>query len=200
MWAIVTMCGANSAYEQLNNGDDIFTGIHLPEDIDRATLVNRIMLRCGEFSVMHTDIDFMHFQILNFFEVHYRTFEKWVTALNIEYNPLENYDRYEEYEGSGTSESDTSTSGSGSGSDTLTKAATNSSSYEPYDKHTTSESSSSSGGTDVEYGDEHTSHIHGNIGVTTSQQMLQSELEIAKFNIYTTIADLFADEFCIMVY
>ena len=122
------------------------------------------------------------------------------TPGNIEYNPLENYDRYEEYEGSGTSESDTSTSGSGSGSDTLTKAAANSSSYEPYDKHTTSESSSSSGGTDVEYGDEHTSHIHGNIGVTTSQQMLESELEIAKFNIYTTIADLFADEFCIMVY
>ena len=42
--------------------------------------------------------------------------------------------------------------------------------------------------------------LHGNIGVTTSQQMLQSELDIAKWNIYEQITDLFLNEFCIMVY
>ena len=41
---------------------------------------------------------------------------------------------------------------------------------------------------------------HGNIGVTTSQQMLQSELDIARWNIYEQITDLFLSEFCIMVY
>ena len=40
----------------------------------------------------------------------------------------------------------------------------------------------------------------GNIGVTTSQQMLQSELDIATWNLYEHIADLFVTEFCIMVY
>ena len=44
------------------------------------------------------------------------------------------------------------------------------------------------------------SRTHGNIGVTTSQQMLQSELDIAKWNIYEQITDLFISEFCIMVY
>ena len=40
----------------------------------------------------------------------------------------------------------------------------------------------------------------GNIGVTTSQQMLQSEFDIARWNMYEHIADLFCQEFCIMVY
>lgn len=34
----------------------------------------------------------------------------------------------------------------------------------------------------------HTSHMYGNIGVTTSQQMLQSEREVAYFNFVSTVA------------
>lgn len=44
------------------------------------------------------------------------------------------------------------------------------------------------------------SHIHGNIGVTTSQQMIQAELELRKFDIYTDIARRFEKEFLIQVY
>ena len=48
--------------------------------------------------------------------------------------------------------------------------------------------------------DKHTGRIHGNIGVTTSQQMLQSELDIARFNIIQEITNLFMTELCICVY
>lgn len=40
-----------------------------------------------------------------------------------------------------------------------------------------------------------TSHIHGNIGITSSQSMLTQELDVRKFNIYDYIADLYAGEF-----
>lgn len=40
----------------------------------------------------------------------------------------------------------------------------------------------------------------GNIGVTTSQQMLREELEIAEVNIYHRITDSFKRRFCVMVY
>lgn len=43
-------------------------------------------------------------------------------------------------------------------------------------------------------------HMYGNIGVTTSQQMLEAELNIRKWNIYEKIADMFISEFCIMIY
>ena len=43
-------------------------------------------------------------------------------------------------------------------------------------------------------------HIHGNVGVTTSQQMLQSELDLALWNLYENIVNLFKAEYCIMTY
>ena len=47
----------------------------------------------------------------------------------------------------------------------------------------------------------HTSRIHGNIGVTTSQQMLEQELEVApKLNITNYIVDSFKKRFCLLVY
>ena len=47
----------------------------------------------------------------------------------------------------------------------------------------------------------HTSRIHGNIGVTTSQQMLEQELEVApKLNIMNVIIESFKNRFCLLVY
>lgn len=47
---------------------------------------------------------------------------------------------------------------------------------------------------------DHTSEIWGNIGVTTSQKMLQEELEIRKWNLYDFMSDKFVDECCVRVY
>lgn len=45
-----------------------------------------------------------------------------------------------------------------------------------------------------------TSHIHGNIGVTTNQQMIQSELELRLMDIIGIIVNEIVDNFCIKVY
>lgn len=47
--------------------------------------------------------------------------------------------------------------------------------------------------------DEH-ARMHGNIGVTTTQQMLQAEREVVNYNWYEVIARMFADEFLILVW
>lgn len=47
---------------------------------------------------------------------------------------------------------------------------------------------------------EHTLHAHGNIGVTTTQQMIQQEREVDMFNIYDIIINDFKNRFCILVY
>lgn len=44
------------------------------------------------------------------------------------------------------------------------------------------------------------SHIHGNIGVTTTQQMLQSERELVKFNLWDYIADKFTQDLMLRVF
>ena len=47
----------------------------------------------------------------------------------------------------------------------------------------------------------HESRIHGNIGVTTSQQMLEQEIAVApKLNVINYMIESFKNRFCIMVY
>lgn len=48
--------------------------------------------------------------------------------------------------------------------------------------------------------DTHTSHGYGNIGVTAAQTLFMKETEVAAWNMYEHIADLFASEFCLMIY
>ena len=42
--------------------------------------------------------------------------------------------------------------------------------------------------------------IHGNIGVTSTQQMMEQEYNIRKFNLYTYIANCFADNMCLGIW
>lgn len=43
-------------------------------------------------------------------------------------------------------------------------------------------------------------HAHGNIGVTTTQQLIKEQREIERFNLYDYILDSFKMRFCILVY
>lgn len=47
---------------------------------------------------------------------------------------------------------------------------------------------------------EHTLRAHGNIGVTTTQEMIRQEREIDLFNVYDIIIEDFKMRFCILVY
>lgn len=120
-----------------------------------------------------------------------------IAAMNAVYNPIHNYDRAETYtdEESGSSGTDNSISGSQESK----VAAFNSSTYEPQQQQT----SSTEGESDTTYGREleHTAHVSGNIGVTTSQQMVEAELDLSKkLDIYRFIVEDFKQEFCLMVY
>lgn len=59
--------------------------------------------------------------------------------------------------------------------------------------------------TQTDYGKQRTetenTHIHGNIGVTTSQQMIESEMSLrAKYDIYKIISREFEREFLVQIY
>lgn len=193
--ATLTLIGL---YNEDNTIFDLFT---VPADLDKETLINNILLRSGEFEVLYPDPEFMKFSIGNFAKAWQPTFERWVNALALEYNPLENYDRKEDW--TDTRNGQTSGTTSGTTSNTLTNKV---SAYDAGDALTTrgqdanygADSSSSSG--ESHEGARHDGRIHGNIGVTTSQQMLQSELDLGYWNVYEKITDLFLTHFVIPVY
>lgn len=197
------------AYQFFNNAnDDLFKYISLPEGLEKDTLTSNILLKGGEFEVQNADPFFIQSAIQIWNSVYYDTFDRWVKALAIDYAPLENYDRIEHW----TDNVDTEGTGSSSSTGTLdsttntetTKSAYDSSSYQPYDNVRTTNDTDTTDRTNTtmtnDSDSEHNGRIHGNIGVTTSQQMLEQELDIGYWNIYERITDLFLREFIIPVY
>lgn len=227
--AKITLIGVEN---YLNPDRSVFDSMILPEGIDKDVLIGSIILRCQEFELLYSDPDFLIPAIGVWSRKNYRTFDKWVKALDVEYDPLYNYDRTEEYTDTHTGSSNRTGSfnSTGSGSNTLTNNLTDTNadtlthSEKAYNDTnyvgTTQDQSNGSitrtgtasnalsntnQGSDSDqssdsYTNVHKARIFGNIGVTTSQQMLQSELDIARWNLYEHIADLFCNEFCIMVY
>ena len=216
--AKITLIGMNNYMESMN--DDLFKYLTLPAGINKQTLVNNILLRGGEFESLYGDPYFLQNMIGVWSEKWQRTFTKWMQALSINYDPLYNYDRHEIYkdirsenENSTRSENattiDTSTS-SGSGTTQNDVSAYDSATYSPHDQSTSSSSgtndstatSNASGTNNRTLGEtvSHDAHLYGNIGVTTSQQMLKDELEVNEWNVYEHITDLFLNEFSIYVY
>ena len=229
--AKLTMIGLNQYLLQMKD-QTLFDLLELPEGIDKETVVDNILLEGGEFEVLYADPEFMRNAIGMWGRKHYYTFDKWIKAQALEYNPLENYDRQEDWTDTGNrGESSQARRDSGNtrtfdnqDKRTLdtevttenTVSAYDSSSYQPSDKAETTNSGTdtvdysgtikdefgegSSGQTTENKKDIHTGRTHGNIGVTTSQQMLQSEYEVARFNIVEQITDIFILEFTIPVY
>ena len=299
------------------------------QSYDKETLLARIVMTGGRFEPLYSDPEYFRFMSAKWWNSYRRTFQKWFDAFDLEYNPLENYDRMEQWhedttdgssestefgtetvldhDGSysksgndkvvedddyetqesgttktvtdqdgtdqesgttGTVTSDDSTlrapgsSGSNSSTTTNSVSAYDSSTYQPHDQSVTTTNRSEDTERDInqtvthgkkntttndvdetithgkkvtgkddktttrtysetgsDYDDDtttvegtsatdrsadrdfdHEGRVHGNIGVTTSQQMLQSELEIQKWNIYQHIADLFCKDMLITVY
>lgn len=204
--AKMTLIGMNIFF--LNMQDDLFKNLSLPEDLTKQTLTDNILLRGGEFEVLYANPSAMQSMIGIWSNKMQDTFNRWVNALSIEYAPLENYDRFENWndhtEGTGSSDSTGSVSTTTSDTSELTKSAYNESGYSPYEKTTNSGTlgSSTTDGTDTEMSNDsaHVGRIHGNIGVTTSQQMLEAELNLGYWNVYEKITELFLQEFTIPVY
>ena len=181
--------------------DDLFTNLSLPTGIDSSILIDNILNRSAEFEVMYGDIDYNKYMIGAWSRKWMPTMQRWVDALAIEYAPLENYDRKEDWTDTRNGHTSGETSGRTNSTNTNKVSA-----YDAGDALTTkdantlvgADSSSSSG--ESHEGAKHDGRIHGNIGVTTSQQMLLAELDLGYWNIYEKITDLFLTEFTIPVY
>ncbi len=195
--ATMTLIGM---YNFLNYQEiDLFQKLTLPDDVDKEVCIQNILMQCDDKELLYPDSAFMINAIGMWSKKWQRTFQKWVDVLGLEYNPLENYDRQEAWSDS----TSTSESNSASASDSATNSnfgdtsAFNVSTYSPESKaEGSSHASSSSQANSSQFEQSgHSGRIHGNIGVTTSQQMLLAELDVDRFNIYEEIALIFMREF-----
>ena len=130
---------------------------------------------------------------------------KWTRmqkAMELSYNPIENYDRMEEVNSKRTPDLTNTYTDKNSSANTVQnfKNGYNSTSQVLSDKSvsgTDIETTNKSTGNETYHSD---ARIHGNVGVTTSQQMLKSELDISDFLVANVIVEDFKNKFCIVCY
>lgn len=216
-----------------NYDSTLFDGLTLPADYDKQTFIDSLLLEHGEKCVLYADPAFMKFSIGAWGRKWSLELERIAQALKAEYDPIYNYDRFEEYI---DSEGRKYTSQVNAGHKATDKpnyntvrdtndgatvehtiSADNSSSYSPDWKETQNggKTTETTSGTMQDLAETsnsktkdeetknltHKAHLYGNVGVTTSAQMVTEVVQQRfRYNLYGTAARLFANELLIGIY
>lgn len=160
--------------------NSLFNGLQLPETLNKDAVIHEILLQCAELELVYPDIDIMKLAITTWSIANQYTWQKLYDTMNVEYNPIWNVDA--------TVTIDRDTTGTGNATDAV--KGFNSDTWADSDKTDTQSAAS----------EDITERRTGNIGVTTTQQMLEAERKIAEFNIISYIAQSFKQRFCLLIY
>ena len=210
----------------------LFDELELPGSMNKDVLIDNILYEAAPLEAYYPDPNFMKFMIGRWSFMNQSVWQKLYDTTVLEYNPIFNYDRTEEWSENeqmldkrtltGT-EMETSTDNSsgeirssGTVQSELNVSGYNESSYVPREQtiETPNTLTSNTSETDrivsIDKNDTEnmdrkrdnirTGRAFGNIGVTTTQQMIQQEREAALFNMYKVITDSFIERFCLMIY
>ena len=247
-----------------NYNNEIFDLMVIPQAVNRDTLITNILTECSDFSLLYPDYDFMKTLIGRWSTIEAGVWDAMLRSTQLEYNPIENYDRYEDVQrqtteardsarnktgdslkngnarssaqsnadSQGLSSANKSSTNTENGTITSGQTAFNSNTIKDTTQQQTDgsnsttdtentvnqgreESAGSSESTTIQQDsareDETTqdrqqgteivsTRVHGNIGVTTAQQMIAGFREISEFNIYDYITNSFKNRFCVQVY
>lgn len=188
-----------------NFDPSIFDGVEFPSNISVQDFIDSLLMQCGELPVLYSSPPLLKSLIRAWSNVSQYTWNRLATTLTAEYNPIENYDRMEEWQDSSINNShytnSTNNTSNGStkeqvyGYNNLNTPADNSASTSASTSADTSDGSGNTTSTGSRKG-----RAHGNIGVTTTQEMLESERRVAMFNFYDAVIKDFQKRFLIWVY
>lgn len=186
-----------------NYDNSIFDLFVVPDGMNKELIINNILLECAEMEIIYPESDIMKNAIGLWSNKQLESWTRMYKAMQLEYDPIYNYDRFEEWLDSNeaTTHSNSNSTLNRKGSNKHQVNAFNSgitdSNIDTIDNTDTDNTNTNSENTNI---GAHSGHLYGNIGVTTSQQMLQSEIDISKFIVTDYIIDQFKERFCLLVY
>lgn len=163
----------------------ILDGLKVPAGVDKSVVINNLLRECAELEVIYPQPEAMKFFVSEWAKERIPVWTKLESTLHYDYNPISNYDRREEW----TDESSGSTSGT---SENQTAGYNSAGADVPESK---SSASSNANGKNKRIG-----RAYGNIGVTTTQQMIEEERRVSEFDIDHIIINEFKKTFCLLIY
>lgn len=188
-----------------NFDKSIFDGLNLPDNLSTSDFINTLMAQYGEMPVLYSYPPLLKTLIATWSNTSQYTWEHLAETLRAEYNPIENYDRTKTttdvFTGTTKTNANSNSTSNESGKtqvygyNNLTTPADDSASTSTSASNSASDSAGTNTSTTT-----HDSRVHGNIGVTTTQKMLQDERDVAMFNIYDNICKDFQKRFLIWIY
>lgn len=202
-----------------NYNNTLFDGFNVPKGLVKQIAIDTILMRTRELEILYPDFTYLKNRITIWSNKYQINWEKLYDTTVLEYNPIENYDRIEDW--TYTDDESSSSARDNTVKSTSTNEITNS--VNITDQNTAFNSGLADHAKQITDGDTtenssitntekenvndgrtgkhtRTGREHGNIGVTTSQQMIQSERDLVVFNLYDVIAESFIENFCLMVY
>ena len=182
----------------------LFDGMSLPNNVPRDTMINNILLETAELECIYPSAPFFKLALNMWSAMEVEKWTKLEATQHYEYNPIENYDRNEEWSDNATATGTGTTKGKNTGlnENRMEVWGYNSTTSVPQNIATANNTDSveNTNTANSEQTGTHTGHIHGNIGVTTTQQMIAEERKILDWDIHHYIIDEFKRRFCILVY
>lgn len=199
----------------------IFDGFRVPGEMSKENTVNNILLHTSDFSVIYSDPFSLKNMIKLWTDKNFSVWEELEKTLHYDYNPIHNYDRTEEgqdiLDGKNVESRDlTNTDNYVRNLQDAGNVKNRVSAFNNADGMADSNASDSTvnytgnstdtkkdAGTVTDKRDDTNKHYlraYGNIGVTTTQDMIQAQRDIVEFNMIDYIIDDYKKHFCILVY
>lgn len=183
-----------------NADNSIFDFLNVPEGVEKNAVINNILFNCAEVSFIYSNPETAKYAIGLWSDKHAIEWVKMYETIIIEYNPIENYDRKEEWTDHKNANSNSSQKSTIKNNTTNKVHGFEAEAIVTANINEVSGSGDNAGTYSGTEQSTHSARVHGNIGVTTSMQMIQSQREIVNFNMVDYITKEFQKEFCVMVY
>lgn len=184
--------------------DSIFDVMTVPDGVDHDAVVAAILTECAELEIMLPDPDVFKTSLGFWSRAQLPIWTKLYSTTNLDYNPIWNKDgTITETRNLGRTDNETRNLANSASTDATGQvSAYNSSTFQNADHQTMSGSGTDTGTINRTGSDTGTvtRRETGNIGVTTTQQMIKEERDISTFNIYDYIVNAFKYMYCLGVY
>ncbi|MBR2511402.1 MAG: hypothetical protein IKL32_00020 [Alphaproteobacteria bacterium] len=175
--------------------NSIFDGIMLPDEIDRDTFRDNLLMTAGELEILYPDADFMRQAIMSWSRMRLHTWECVARVLYEDYDPFVNIKRDE----TRTISEQRDLTGTNKGTTKTNENAWNDSSRNGVQTGVVAVDLTNTDKGWVTTNE--TFHVEGDSAIRDAQDIVRMETEVrTDFDLYNYIINDFIHRFCLLVY
>lgn len=195
---------------------ELLMAANVDERIDKKLLMEQIVIQCGGLTPMFNtswSFDTWH---KHWFDYHKGEISKLIDTLDLEYNPIESYSRYEDMKHNAKEDTNTTDNDvieetrkrESTDSDENTVSAYNESLYQPDSKRDGKSNEAEGRKLDDkreykrgrEFNSKDDNYVHGNNGLFTVQHLIEEQRRLVTFNVMDWIVNKYMKDGFLLVY